>query len=126
MLSPAIGILPALLKLHGHEVALFDSTQYASFPMEHRPTVNVDVSKSDRLMGKAFTPNEKMKEITSDIYEEFQNLVDTFDPGLIAMGCTEDLWLLGINLLKKIEKKNYVTIAGGVPDICGGPCTLVP
>ncbi len=114
MLPPAIGILSALLKKKGHEVALFDSTQYASFPMEHRPAVNVDESKADRLMVKAFTPNEQMKEITTDIYEDFQNLVNSFDPGLIAMSCTEDLWLPGINLLKRTKKKNYLTIAGGV------------
>lgn len=114
MLPPAIGILSALLKQNGHQVSLFDSTQYAEFPMEHRPTVNVDESKADRLMVKSFTPNEQMAEITSDIYQDFSKQIKDFDPELVAMSCTEDLWLPGISLLKSIEEKKFLTIAGGV------------
>jgi anaerobic magnesium-protoporphyrin IX monomethyl ester cyclase len=114
MLPPAIGILSALLKQHGHEVVLFDSTQYAEFPMKHRPAVNVDESKAERLMVKAFKPTEVMTEIVSDIYKDFASLVRSFDPQLVAMSCTEDLWRPGISLLKSIKKKKFLTIAGGV------------
>ena len=47
MLPPAIGILSACLKRAGHEIDLFDTTQYANFDLEYRAQVDVDKSKAD-------------------------------------------------------------------------------
>lgn len=114
MLPPAIGILSACLKRVGHTVGLFDTTQYASFDLDHRPAVDVDKSKADRLMAKPFEETEILKEVDGDIYEDFEKKVNAFKPDLIALSATEDLWLPGIALLKHIEDKEILTLAGGV------------
>ena len=114
MLPPAIGILSACLKRVGHTVGLFDTTQYASFDLDARPAVEVDKSKADRLMVKPFEKTEIMKEVDGDIYEDFEKKVNAFKPDLIALSATEDLWRPGIALLKRIEDKDILTLAGGV------------
>ena len=65
-------------------------------------------------MTKPFEEDENIAKITSDIYEDFVNKVDDFRPDLIALSATEDLWLPGISLLKKIRNRKILTIAGGV------------
>ena len=114
MLPPAIGILSACLKRAGHEIDLFDTTQYASFELEFRPKVDVDKSKGDRLMTKPFEENDKIKAIDGDIYEDWVNKVNHYKPDLIALSATEDLWRSGISLLKRVRDKGILTIAGGV------------
>ena len=120
MLPPAIGILSACLKKAGHKVDLFDTTQYLQFDLDHRPSVDVDKSKGDRLMTKPFEVNDKIKEKSSDLYEDWVQKVENFKPDLIALSATEDLWLPGMALLKKIRNKNILTLAGGVF------CTFAP
>ena len=77
MLPPAIGILSACLKKAGHEVDLFDTTQYASFELAYRPSVDVDKSKADRLMAKPFEETEQLKEINTDIYEDWEKYMQS-------------------------------------------------
>jgi len=114
MLPPAIGILSACLKKAGHKVDLFDTTQYASFDLDYRPSVDVDKSKADRLMAKPFGETEKIKSIDTDIFEDWVQKVNNYKPDLIALSATEDLWLPGISLLKRIRHKGILTLAGGV------------
>jgi len=66
-----------------------------------------------------YDPNEKgirLKE-TSWI-EDLRSLFDDFEPDLIAISSTEDMWSLGLVLLEalreRIERKNLPVIAGGV------------
>ena len=114
MLPPAIGILSACLKKAGHEVDLFDTTQYASFDLEFRPKVDVDKSKGDRLMTKPFKETDEIKAKEGDIYEDWVDKVNIYKPDLIALSATEDLWRSGIALLKRVRHKGILTIAGGV------------
>jgi len=72
------------------------------------------MSKADRLMTKPFEATEVLKEVDGDIYADFVEKVAEFEPELIALSATEDLWLPGISLLKRIRKENILTIAGGV------------
>jgi anaerobic magnesium-protoporphyrin IX monomethyl ester cyclase len=125
MLPPGIGILSACLKRAGHTVDLFDTTQYASFDLEYRPSVDVDKSKSDRLMTKPFEETLEIEPNYGDIYEDWENKVNSFKPDLIALSATEDLWLSGIELLKRVRHKGILHIAGGVfttfaPDLAIG------
>ena len=114
MLPPAIGILSACLKRANHTVELFDTTQYANFDLAYRPNVDVDKSKADRMMAKPFEKSEKLAEIYTDIYDDWEKKVNSFKPDLIALSATEDLWLPGIELLKRTRDKKILTIAGGV------------
>lgn len=111
MLPPAIGILSAVLKNAGHEVKLFDTSYHNNFG---NVAFDVDSSKSDRLMTKPF---EKTKEIDvsyNDPYGDFVKLFDSFEPDIVAMSATEDMFPNGIGLLQKVQDRKKLTILGGV------------
>ena len=110
MLPPAIGILSAVLKNAGHEVKLFDTSYHNNFG---NVLFDVDASKSDRLMTKPF---EKTKEIDvsyDDPYGDFEKLFNSFNPDIIALSATEDMFPNGIGLLQRIQDRRKLTIVGG-------------
>jgi len=111
MLPPAIGILSAVLKNAGHEVKLFDTSYHNNFG---NVLFDVDASKSDRLMTKPF---EKTKEIDvsyDDPYGDFEKIFNSFNPDIIALSATEDMFPNGIGLLKRVQDRRKLTIVGGV------------
>ena len=125
MLPPAIGILSACLKRSGHSVKLFDTTHYATFELSYRPTVDVDRSKADRLMTKPFEMHHALIEKRSDIHEDWVAINASYQPDLIALSASEDLWLPGISLINALGPNRALTIAGGVfptfaPDLAIG------
>jgi radical SAM superfamily enzyme YgiQ (UPF0313 family) len=114
MLPPAIALFNALLKQDGHKVRLFDATYYS---MDYG--VDSDGSKADNLNVAAYDKSEKgitMKD--TSWFDDLQKEVDDFEPDLIAMSTTEDMWNLGLTLLNsiksKIKKRNIPVIVGGV------------
>ena len=114
MLPPAIALFSAILKRHGHQIDLFDSTYY-----EMNFGVNSDGVKASRLNVVPFNPSEQgIKMRDTDWKEDLNKQVNSFAPDLIALSTTEDMWLLGVELLEGIEeyiKKHHVpVIAGGV------------
>jgi len=114
MLPPAIGLLSAILKDRGHQVELFDTTYYESLDDDRTKEVDSDRVKTDKLMAR---PYEMPKEITlktSNVFDDFKDKVESFGPDLIAMSCTEDMFLLGIQLLKRVRHHKVLTILGGV------------
>jgi len=115
MLPPAIGLLSACLKRDGHIVQLFDTTHYNSVKIGKTvDDTDSDKSKSDRLMAK---PYINPKEITlkySNVFEDFINTVDSFSPDLLALSTTEDMFHLGLSLLKSLKGHRPLTIIGGV------------
>jgi len=58
-------------------------------------------------------PNEITVKM-SDCYEDFENEVLDFKPDLLALSATEDMFPLGIRLLKRVRYLNILTIIGGV------------
>ena len=101
MLPPAIALFNALLKREGHEVRLFDATYYS---MDYG--IDSDGSKSDNLNVVAYDPTEKgitMK--NTSWFDDLRKEVDDFEPDLIAMSTTEDMWNLGLTLLDCIKNK---------------------
>jgi len=50
---------------------------------------------------------------SDDAVGDFNEIVDNFKPDLIAMSCTEDMYPVGVGLLKKLTNKPKV-VAGGV------------
>jgi len=114
MLPPAIALFNALLKQDGHEVRLFDATYYA---IDYG--VDSDGSKADNLNVVAYDPNEKgirMKE--TSWFDDLREEVESFEPDLIAMSTTEDMWNLGITLLEsirsEIKTRDIPVVVGGV------------
>jgi anaerobic magnesium-protoporphyrin IX monomethyl ester cyclase len=114
MLPPAIGLLSAILKREGHTVRLFDTTYYQTVDDEDGSEVDSDRVKTEKLMARPYKmPNEITLKKT-DVYDDFRAEVESFGPDLIAMSCTEDMFLLGIRLLQQIRRKKILTIVGGV------------
>ena len=112
MLPPAIGLMSAILKNNGYTVKLFDTTYYENI---NGSDIDSDASKSERLMARPFCmPKEKVTLKTTDVFEDFEKEVNSFQPKLLALSATEDMFPLGIKLLKRVQKYNILTIVGGV------------
>ena len=113
MLPPAIAIFSSLLKQEGHECRLFDTT-YWDIPEEG--LVNNDAFKEKHLHVRPYhkAPIDVTLK-TTDAFVEFVKEVEKFDPQLIAMSSTEDMFPLGIKLLSKLPKKSKPpVIVGGM------------
>lgn len=123
MMPPAIAVFSALLKRKGIEVALFDTTYY---PWDHANAViagqgvgKFDMSSDKRkeltLQVRPFNLEEKgIRPKTTDMVDDFINLVDRFRPDLIALSCVEDTFPQGLHLLGQIRDRNIPTLLGGV------------
>ena len=123
MLPPAIALFSAILKKHGHESQIFDTTYYS---LDYG--IDSDGSKMERLNVVPYKMEEKgIRLKTSDWKIDLHKQIKEFKPDLIAISSTEDMWELGIKVLNeikdyKIENKVPV-VAGGVfatfaPEIC--------
>lgn len=111
MLPPAIGLLSSCMKREGHEVKLFDTTYYDRLDREN---VDSDKSKTDRLMARPYRMPQEITIKYSNVYDDFLKEVEDFGPDLLALSATEDMFELGISLLKQTRHLNILTIAGGV------------
>ena len=114
MLSPAIGLLAAVLKERGHLVQLFDTAFYAD-TYGHGESLDADVQKSDRLQARPYEMPEELALKTTNPFDDLLEQVDEFRPDLLAMSCTEDMWEFGAELLSFVrERRNIMTVVGGV------------
>ncbi|MFQ5650636.1 MAG: B12-binding domain-containing radical SAM protein [bacterium] len=113
MLPPAIGLLSAVLKRSGFEVELFDTTYYEKLDDDHAEA-DSDQMKVDKLMARPFKMPKEITIIKTNVFEDFDKKVQSFSPDLIALSATEDMFLLGIKLLRKLGPGRPMTILGGV------------
>ena len=114
MLPPAIALFSAILKARGHQVDLFDATYYQT---DHG--IDSDGTKAGRLNVVPFSSNDKgIKMLNTDWRADVREKVQFFEPDLIALSTTEDMWLLGMRMLEEVQDSiNYnkiPVIAGGV------------
>jgi len=112
MLPPAIALFYTLLKQRGHKVDLFDSTNY-KIPGEE--WFDSDKEKEKNLNVRPYDSSILDSAIhQTDVYEDFRKKVIQFNPDLIAMSATEDIFPVGIGLLKHIRDLDIPVLAGGV------------
>ena len=123
MMPPSIAIFSALLKQNGIETALFDTTYY---PWDHANTavtgqgvgrfeLSSDKRKEMTLQVRPFNLEERgIFPKTTDLVEDFCNLVDSFKPNLIAMSVVEDTYPQGLYLLNQIKDRKIPALVGGV------------
>jgi hypothetical protein len=114
MFPPAVALFSALLKREGHKVDLFDATYYQT-----NYGIDSDGTKADRLNIVSFSPSEKgIKMRDTDWRDDIKAKLEEFQPDLIALSTTEDMWLLGVRMLEEIEgfisRHKIPVIAGGV------------
>lgn len=109
MLPPAIALFSRILKDNGVEVALFDSTYYSI-----GADFDSDKAKEKNLSVRPFDMDKHVTLKNTDPFTDFEEMVTSFKPDLIAMSSTEDIFYLGLRFLKQVRKYNILTIAGGV------------
>lgn len=121
MLPTAVALLSALLKRQGHEVCLFDSTDW-EIPGER----DFDSDKSKELLLTARPYDDsKLQDLRQDgdVFEAFNTAIESFRPGLIAVSLCEDLFPVAKELLRAVQARHIPTIMGGVfpsfaPELC--------
>lgn len=113
MLPPAIGLMSAVLKRSGFEVQLFDTTYYEKLGDEHAEA-DSDQMKVSKLMARPFKMPKEVTIKKTDVFQDFIKETRNFSPDLIALSATEDMFLLGIKLIKALGNNRPLTVLGGV------------
>ena len=108
MLPPAIALFSRILKDNGFDVVLFDTTYYKIGEFDS------DKEKEKILAVRPFDITKRVKLKTTDPFKDLEELIESFQPDLVAMSATEDIFPLGLQLLKHIDKYGILTIVGGV------------
>lgn len=99
-----VGLLTACLKRAGIEVKIFDATYYKTKAKSH-DEVRVEVAqyKSAASLYK-----------TTNVYDDFEDLYNSFDPDMIAFSTVDATYPLGIKLLHSIDTQNKHVTFGGI------------
>lgn len=123
MLPPAIALFSSLLKAEGHTVEVFDATYYQT-----DYGIDSDGTKMEFLNVVPYDMDGRGINLrNTDWRIDLADQVKRFQPDLIAISSTEDMWELGMHILDEVKDyktKNAIpVIAGGVfptfaPDIC--------
>ena len=114
MLPPAIALFSSLLKSHGHNVEIFDLTYYQT-----DYGIDSDGTKMEFLNVVGYDMDGRgIRLRTSDWRQDIRDQVERFQPDLIGISSTEDMWELGMHVLESIrdlKTKNAIpVVAGGV------------
>lgn len=108
LVPPGITLLSRILKNNGFVVDLFDTTDYG-----------VDLSRDADKISEQFlvvrpSLHRELKRADRDIWSDLNSKVSSFQPDLIAMSCTESTFLLGVEVIKRIQHREMPVILGGV------------
>lgn len=109
MLPPAIALFSRILKDNGFQVGLFDTTYYNT-----GDDFDSDKEKEKNLAVRPFDMSGQVTLKTTDPLADLDDMVTSYQPDLIAMSVTEDIFPLGIRLLRHIDRHNVLTLVGGV------------
>ncbi len=113
MLPPAIALFSALLKQHNHQVEVFDATYYQT-----DYGIDSDGTKMGFLNVAPYDMDGRGINLrNTDWRQDLKTQIDTFQPNLIAISSTEDMWELGMHILE--EARDYKT-RNNIPVIAGG------
>ena len=104
-----IGYLSAMLKREGFDVQLFDSTFYLN-----QLTGDANNEKVYLSIVRPFSWEERgIKPKTSNMIEDFNQAVDSFQPDLLAFSVVENTWYLADEMMRGLRTR-VPTIVGGV------------
>ena len=114
MLLPDVGLLSSILKEDGNDVELFDTTYYEKLDESDSAEIDSDNIKTEKLMARPYKMPNEITLKTTNVFDDFKEKVESFGPDLLAISCTEDMFELGISLLRKVREYKIPTIIGGV------------
>ena len=104
-----IGYLSAVLKEAGFTVKLFDSTFYTSSMSTdtNEEKVHLSIVKPFSWKDRNIIPK------TTDMMADFQEMVENFQPDLIAVSVVENTWFIADAMLRELNA-DIPTVVGGV------------
>ena len=109
MMPINISLLSACLKEAGfNNIKLFDTTLYRT------QEISGDEIRAEFLQFRKWNMSEvgiQVKE--TDVYDDFEKQVESYDPHLIAVTLTEVTYKLGLQLLNRIKQLDKLTLVGG-------------
>jgi len=112
MFPTAIALFSAILKERGHTVSLFDSTDY---PNPEDPTFNSDKLKEQNLNVRPFDDSAlKLSFKNESVEDAFESHVRDFNPDLMMVSTTEDIFPIAIRLLQRTAHMEIPVLMGGV------------
>lgn len=112
MLPPSMALFSALLKEDGHQVSLFDSTD---FPNPEVMVFDSDKQKESNLNVRPFDDSLlKVSHKEENVFAAFRKHVLNFRPDLLAVTTTEDMFPMAIQLLQTVYDLKIPSILGGV------------
>ena len=104
-----IGYLSAVLKREGFQVDLFDSTFYTT-----DLTSDTNQEKVYLSIVRPFSWSERgIQPKTGNMLEDFQKMVDDFQPDLLAVSVVENTWYIADRMLRSL-RQHVPCIVGGV------------
>lgn len=113
-IANGVSLLSAILKEHGHEVALFDT----SFLRTRRSDITAEVRVFlEKMFKSGFSRKENDYLPDGAIEAVFLKEIQEFKPNVIAMSTTTDNFYLGRDILQAVKPeidKNILIVSGGV------------
>lgn len=100
LIPPGVTLLSRILKNHGIEVELFDTTDYA---LDEGKDYERLAQKSLGIQSAEF---RELKHAERDPWADLNDKISSFGPNLIAMSCTESTFLLGIEIIQHISHRD--------------------
>ena len=109
LLPVGLSLISACLKEKGYGVKLFDTTFYKT------TKETGDEVRAKILQVRKTDPKEVgLTYKDTDLFEDFNNMVEEYAPDIIGLSCIECTYKLGIEMLKSIRHYNIPIIIGGV------------
>jgi anaerobic magnesium-protoporphyrin IX monomethyl ester cyclase len=110
LVPPGVTLLSRILKNHGFEVEVFDTTDYGL-------NLSKDYEKlTEESLGVRPSPHRTLLNTDRDVWADLNDKVNSFGPNLLALSCTESTFLLGVEVVKRIQNRN----PRDMPAIVGG------
>lgn len=105
-----LAILSACLKKAGNDVKLFDCSMYQSINYnEKQDNIREKLGHVKKTNIDEFAPLK-----TSNVYDDFVNLVNSYNPDIIAISVVDSTIKISYTFLDKIKDKKIPVVVGGV------------
>lgn len=113
LLPAGVSILATVLKQENFDVKLFDTTLYA------QEDDLFDDIRISMLQLKSANTDEYSPSKTSDPHVDFEALLDSFEPDLLAASILQDTFPIALEYMKIAHDRGIKVIAGGIyPTFC--------
>lgn len=109
LIPPNLALLSAYAKKNGIDTKLFDTTFYKT-----TEKIGDDVRAETLQIKKTDFTKLGIYLNTTDIFEDFRNVVEEYKPDLIGLSVISATYHLGIKLLQSVSDLNILTIVGGI------------